>query len=438
MTQEDLQKAWTKLARRTTRKLNAGWWLQAFTPIVVFSSLVAFAAIFYFRSRFYELTIQNMWPWVAGGVVAAAIIAWLLARKNFQDIDYGFTRLESRMRMHNALNAARAGASAWPELPLKPIDGIHWKWDRIAAPAGITAAFLTAAFAWPFVEPEPDAVLPPAEPLAWDQMESALEQLEEKEVADEEDIKEIQKQIEQLRDRPEEEWYSHNSMEATDTLRQALMANIQKLGANMARTQRVLNAMENFADQMNDTTKSRLLDEYKKAVDGMSAGGLRANSALREALKGINPGQLSQLSKEQLEQLSKQLADAAGQCKGCLGEGMSDDLAELMALIEGEGEQEAPGGFGGIKRGPGHTPLRMSKEETDLGTRNFEGVESDDVSRAGIADVLDETIREHEVDRTEIGVRAAGDIGSTGSGGDAVWRSQLLPEEKAVLKEYFE
>ena len=136
--------------------------------------------------------------------------------------------------------------------------------------------------------------------------------------------------------------------------------------------------------------------------------------------------------------MSERLGQCNGACQGGLGEGgLGEDMQELLSLIEGEGQEGVPRGYG-IKRGPGHTPLRLSKDETDLGTRNFEGIESDDVSRASAGDLLDVTEREQEIEETRIGVREAGAINSTGEGGDAVWRNRLLPAEKAVLKNYFD
>jgi len=414
--------------------MNAGWWLQELAPMLVFASLVGFGAILFFRSRFAELTFGNSWPWGAGAFVLLALAAGLRARRHFRGPDYGFVRLESRMRMHNALSAARSGVGPWPDVPMRPLDGLDWKWPRVLLPFAIMSGFLGVAFAYPFGKPDPEAVLRPAEPPLWSLMENALQELEKRDVADKEDLAEALKQLNQLRQKPEQDWYTHSSMEATDNLRRALAANIQKLGANLGAAERTLGAFQNNADQLDVATKSRLLDEFGQAVDGLSMGGLRANNQLRDALKGIDPGKLANLGTEQMRQLRLKFGQGAGKCAGALGEGLGEGESALMSLIEGEG---ASRGYG-LNRGPGHTPLRLSNDETNLGTRNFEGVASDDVTRAAAADLLDITEREHAIDEAPIGVRDGGAIDSTGQGGDAVWRDQLLPDEKAVLKRYFE
>ncbi len=436
MNQRDRELTWTRLARNTVWKMNAGWWLQALAPMLVFTSLVAFCAILFFRSRFVDLNFANTGAWVAGAFAILAVTAWCVARKHFCKRDYGFVRLESRMRMHNALTAARSGIAAWPDVPMRPLDGLDWRWPRVLLPFGIMFAFLGIAFAYPFEKPEPEITLKPSEPPLWSIMENALKALEKEDVAEKEDVDEALKQLNQLREKPNEEWYTHNSMEATDNLRRALAANIQKLGADLNTAERALDAFQNYADQMNEATKSRLLDDFGKAVEGLSMGGMRANSQLREALKGIDPGQLANISAEQMQQLREKLGQCQGQCAGALGEGLCEGESDLFALIQGEGNG-IPRGYG-VTRGPGHAPLQLSDDETDLGTRNFEGVASEDVTRAGAGDLLDITEREHDIDETKIGVRAGGAIESTGEGGDAVWRDQLLPDEKAVLKNYFE
>ena len=436
MNQRDREIAWKKLARLSVLKTNAGWWLQALTPILIFVALAGFCVVFYLRSRFVEIpTAVSAWS-IAGAVLGSCIVAWLIARKHFQSMEKGLVRLEARMKMRNALTAAQQEISAWPEPPIRAMDGVQWRWDRVLLPFVLAVAFLTVAFAWPFKRPETLAELVIAKPPLWDQMEKMLDEIEEEKIVEEEDTKRVREQLEQLMNRPEDEWYSHNSMEATDALRKAVNANMQKLNSNLTTAQRAISAFQQFSDQMDNSTKQRLMDEYAKAVEGMDSGALRANKGLRDALKGIDPSMLKQLSESQMKELQKKLSECQSACSSCLGNGLSEDEKELMSLIQGEGEGLCKNP--GISRGPGHVPLPMSNEETDLGTRNFEGIEGNDFSRSMPADLIDITEREHEIDEEKIGNRAAGAIKSTGDGGDAVWRSQLLPDEKAVIERYFE
>jgi hypothetical protein len=436
MNQRDRETSWIKLARLSVLKFNAGWWLQALTPILIFVALAGFCVVFYLRSRFVEIPAAiSVWSTLAV-ILGSCVVAWLIARKNFQSMEKGLVRLEARMKMRNALTAAQQGISTWPEPPIRAIDGVQWRWDRVLLPFVLAVAFLTVAFAWPFKRPESMDDLVIAKPPLWGQMERMLEEIEEEKIVEEEDTARVREQLEQLMNRPEDEWYSHNSMEATDALRKAVNANMQKLNSNLTTAQRAISAFQQFSDQMDNSTKQRLMDEYSKAVEGMETGALRANKGLRDALKGIDPSMLKQLSESQMKELQKKLSECQGACSSCLGDNLSEDEKELMRLIQGEGEGMSK--IPGISRGPGHVPLPMSNEETDLGTRNFEGIEGNDFSRSIPADLIDITEREHEVDEEILGTRAAGAIKSTGDGGDAVWRSELLPDEKAVLERYFE
>jgi hypothetical protein len=42
------------------------------------------------------------------------------------------------------------------------------------------------------------------------------------------------------------------------------------------------------------------------------------------------------------------------------------------------------------------------------------------------------------VDKSAVGERAGGAAGSTGAGGDRVWKDSLDPEEQKALKKFFE
>lgn len=106
----------------------------------------------------------------------------------------------------------------------------------------------------------------------------------------------------------------------------------------------------------------------------------------------------------------------------------------MMALLK---KQAMGAGRGGVERGPGPAPLFLGAEETNLGTSNIEGVENKDFSKAVPGQVLGIGEAEHEIDETRTGPRQAGSVGSTGQGGDAIWRESLMPSEKAVLKRYF-
>ena len=86
--------------------------------------------------------------------------------------------------------------------------------------------------------------------------------------------------------------------------------------------------------------------------------------------------------------------------------------------------------------GPGAAPLFLGDTESKLGTNNQEAVTNDDLTRAAPADVIGLGEQEHELDTAPVGPRAGG-AADTGQGGERVWKDDLTPAERAVLKRYF-
>ncbi|MDF1816825.1 MAG: hypothetical protein P1V20_31775, partial [Verrucomicrobiales bacterium] len=93
-------------------------------------------------------------------------------------------------------------------------------------------------------------------------------------------------------------------------------------------------------------------------------------------------------------------------------------------------------GRGGINRGRGDAPIFFGDEE-DLKTNNIEGVSGTDLERAMPTDVLGIGLTEHDDEEKPSIRQAGGQLSNKASGGEAVWRESLMPEEKALLKRYF-
>lgn len=111
----------------------------------------------------------------------------------------------------------------------------------------------------------------------------------------------------------------------------------------------------------------------------------------------------------------------------------------MMSQGERLGENQQPGpGNRGIQRGPGEAPMSLSREMTDLGTNNIEGVSNTDLSRALPGDMIGETVIDQgpETERAQ-GSTTGGGVESIGSGGERVWRDQFLPAEQRVLERYY-
>ena len=439
--QVQLSTAWMQQAGRTRRKVNTGWWLARAMPLLVIAGLAGFAVIFVLRSRGLDLPWQRVWPWAAGGGAFLMVAGWLMARRQFISTAQALVRLESELRLHNALTVAAAGRGAWPALIQKADDGWRWRWQTVGGPFAAYAGSLALAL-WLPVAQEAEAKAPVVEPQAWGQMESWMEKLQEEQIVTEEEKEEQLAKISDLRDQPPEKWFSHESLNAGDTLKEQLQRDIQKLAQDLSTAERSLNALQNYADQLSVAAKEQLLKDFDQALADMKANALEIDPKLMEALAGIDPKDLKGLSKEQMDQLRESMKKKASECNGLCenpgflgdGEGEDDKLAEMLGKMEGEGE--GPGN-GGITRGPGTAPLTLSKEENDFGTNKTEAVSNTDLSRARVGDLMAIQDGKHEVDKTSAGPQAAGAVQNTGEGGQQVWRESLTPEEKAVLKRVF-
>ena len=435
---------WRRHAKRLARFINFAWWLERWNTLLLVASLIGAVAILILRDQRIELIPSTSIIIVDAVLVLLALSAWLLARDRFVAVGEAYVRLEKELHLHNALSTARAGVGPWPALPPRDqLDsGYGWNWPRLAAPSLIACALLTTAFLIPVRPLSGDDQAGPEEPPAWEDIDSWLKELEEEDAADETDLERTAERVAQLRNQPEEEWYSHSSMEATDTLKQQLAESIRRLEKDSATANRSLGALQNHSSQLSEASRRRLTSEYNDALEGMKSGGLRPNSALLNSLQNIDLNNLSSLSPSQLQQLRNSLKQTSGSCSKCLGglgvpAGWRND-ADLLS----QGGKGAPGlrfpDGGPIKRGPGEAPISLSQNPSDLGTNNLEEVSSKDYSRATFGDTLAIGEGEHKVDKSAAGPRSAGAVRSTGEGGDRIWRESLLPSEREVLGRYFQ
>lgn len=441
--QAHLAANWHRLAKRAAWKVRLGWWMDASAPWLALVAVSGFVAILWMRSEGVSVDAVVASPWMAGGLLLALAAGWVQARSRFPSEKEAFVRLESRLGLHNALSAAQAGIRPWPELPQAATDGWRWQWPRVLAPFGLAAACLLAAL-WIPLESEASPVVPVTEPQAWLQMDDWLDKLEEQEVLDPESQEDQREKLAELRNRPKDQWFSHESLNAGDTLKEQLSRELGELGRNMQRAEMGLNALQNYDEQLSAQAKERIMKEFDEAVAGLETAALKLDPDLLKKLGQIDPKNLKAMSAADLQKLREALKDKSGACKECQGstgflgdgEGEDDEMAEAFKKwCEGQGGGDKPGN-GGISRGPGTAPLTLADEENDFGTDKLEGVSNTDFSRAQIGDTIELRNGEHEVDKKR-GPQSAGAVSALGEGGEQVWKETLTPEEKAVLKRVF-
>jgi len=440
---------WKRSIARTRRRVNLGWWLEIMGPALLFFGVVSACGVLYLRSAaWFEPTDESIRRirFVAGGVGGLLLVAtWLIARRSFLTTDQAMVRLESQLRLDNGLTAASRGLADWPPVPgeFKRADGWSWNWPRLILPPVFTALLVAFPFLLP-VRPAQGVQVKPNEPMAWQEMEKWLEDLKEEKVADPEKLEEVAKQIDELRENPPEEWFSHSNLEATDSLRESLERSLSELERNTAEAGLTLSALSKFGSEMSPETADRLAEEFAEALQGLETGSMPMD---KEML-----AKLQKLSLEDLKKLDPAAAKAMCDKMGKNGEALKRMLAQCKGTKPGEGEGvlseeeilrmlgELPGegpGKGGIDRGRGDAPMYHEDEESNLATKNLERTTNDDLTRAAPGDVLGVVEAEHQIDKTATTVGSGGAIGSAGKGGGRVWESDLLPEEKAVLNRFY-
>ncbi len=440
---------WNKQAEQVRLRVNLAWWLETFSaPLVVFSIIGAFALIWVRRD------LPGTAPWIPAVVVSAAVlllglVCLALAARKFEKAEESLVRIEAAMCLRNALSAAAAGVAPWPA-PVTRIDaGLKWQWPRLLVPV-IGALALLAAGIWIPVSRASDvAHNAPEQPQAWKQLTSELDHLKEEQVADEKYIEETRKKLEELKAQKEEQWFSHSSLEATDTLKKSHEAETARVEKELGKADKALGDLEKNAGSAGQADKERMVEEFEKALAGLQNGAMKPNPQLLEQMKNLDLKNLADLTPEQLEQLRENLQKNADGLKKAKGEGEGGDWDEDM-LADGDGKGDGDGngdgkdgngdgpGQGGVDRGPGHDSSLLGKKKDPVETGDMAGLQAKDLSRATPGDLLELQDGEHEVDRSASKLSAGGGTEATGKGGDRVWKESLDPDEQRVLKRFFE
>ncbi len=397
--------------------------------------LLAAVVVLWVRTQGYPVVFMSHWPGWLAGVGALFLMGYLQARRFFIGQAQALVRLEAQHRLHNALTMAQLGRSDWPPVPAEVKDGLAWRWTQLSGPVAASLGCLLLAWHIP-ITPEAAAAIASVEPQAWQQMDTWLEKLQEEKIITPEASTEQQAKVDALRQQPNEKWFSHESLNASDTLKEQLQREIAHLGRQMSNAERSLNALQNYGDKLSEEAKEQMLQEFDQALAEMRSGTLEMDPKLMEELSQIDPKNLKSLNQEQLNQLRESLKNKGGTCegfgenKGFVGDGRGE------SEVPGEGPGQKPGN-GGVDRGPGTAPLTLSKEVNDFGAGKNEGIDNQDLSRAQLGSMLGLQDGKHQVDKTSTSPTAAGATSHQGQGGQQVWRESLSHEEKAVLKRVF-
>jgi hypothetical protein len=451
------RKYWKDQSTALSRRINFGWFLQTLSaPLLIVSALGAVATLI-LRREFSGIPLAVIGITLGAGLLITAVVALVLAARRFEKPEQTLVRIEAHASLHSALSAASAGVSPWPEPPQSLPDSLKWHLPKTLAPPLAAVALLAVGLLVPISARQDAPPAPSSQPQSWSQIDSQLEQLRQDEMVDEEYLEEMEKRLEQLRAQEEKEWFSHASLEATDSLKESHNSSMEKLDRELSEAGNALEALAENADKLNAQQKQKLTEQFEQALEGLQNGAMKPNPELLDQLSKLDPNDLGKLTPEQMQQLKEgmeKLKDSLEKCKDCQGgqgQGEGDWEDQLLGEGEGEGEGEGNGpgqgegegedgegpGSGGVNRGPGHDPNVLRGGKDPLETGELTGLDAKDLSRAIPGDLLQLQDGKHTVDESA-SQSSAGGTAAEGKGGDRVWRDSLAPDEQRALKKYFE
>ena len=433
------EQTWRAIAQRTSRKINLGWWLQVLSTPLLITGLIIACAILIIRRELDSLPWLQIILGTAGIISLTGLICWLVARSKFESNKQSLVRLEAAMRLRNALTAADHNVAPWPDVPANINDGTSWHWRRILPPLVGATLIIACGFLIP-IHAKSNIDDTPPEPSAWSDLDTDLNQLDNQEIVQQEYIAEMREKLEKLREQSPDDWFSHSSLEATDTLKKNHQNEQKSLKSNLQRAERNLSELQRGGAKMNNAQKERLLKDFDQALQQMQQGKMKPNKELLKQLQNLDPKELDKLTPEQMNQLRENMRQHAEKLKQ-EGENPGDQPNEGEQGGEGEKESDQPGnspGNGDINRGPGSAPNLLGDPRADAGKGKLERLQSDNLDHTLPGDLLQTQDGEHDVDRSKQGPTAGGHADSRGKGGDRVWKESLLPAEKKALKKFFE
>jgi hypothetical protein len=364
---------------------------------------------------------------VAGGVTLfiLAFTTFLKARSKFMRSQDALVALEADLCLHNALTAASVGLQDWPEF--QPGARLNLRWNlKIAGlqVLGVAMAFLAATLIPLPAKSLPDEVA--GQPAAWDAMEQRIEEVKAAEIVEPQALEELEAALQALRGKPENDWFSHESLETTDHLQESTEAALSELAKNL---ESALAAME-VSRQLESAQMAALSPELQKisaeALKALASGTMPLNEKMLSNLKGLDPSTLRQLSAEEWEKIKAKMSQGISTCSNGFSSGDKAGDALLAVVLASQG---------GVSRGPGSAPFALKDSETNLKTQSIERLENSDLRHAALGDLVGLGTGEHQVDESASG--AAGTLANPSAAGDSPSSVNASPSEQKVLQQFF-
>lgn len=440
---------WLNAAKRLARRVNLGWCLETLTAPLLVTAILTAVGLLIARREFPEIPLWTLAAAVAAITALLTGGCWALAARKFETPAQSLVRIEAAMQLKNALSTAAAGAAPWPAVPPGKIHAnLTWQWPRLLIPSLGALALIAAGLLMPISARLPEPASISEQPQSWKQLSNELDHLTKEEVVDEKYLEETRKKLEELKSQNPENWFSHSSLEATDSLKKSHQAESERVTEELEQAEKALENFEKVAGTANEMEKEKILKDFGEALQELENGAMKPNSELLQQMKELGEKGAQGLTKEQTEQLRKNLQDNLQAMKDAAEkEATGQQTGDPQSKGQGEkgeddgdcdGESEGQNGQGGVQRGPGHDPDVLGKQKNRLDIGERQGLRNEDLSHATPGDLLELQKAEHDVDRSRTGISSGGDTDATGKGGDSVWRDSLDPAEQQTLKRFFE
>lgn len=459
---------WLRAASRAQRLINLGWWLNVFVPTFTVSSVVLAALLLLGR----KFGVASLLLQGAGVVIAVSLggVTYAIAKRSFFDKRATLAELDRALNLNNALTCAELSIGRWPGMvPLASMPQLRLR--EIVLPLLFGSGLLLAAAYVPVAREEVALNLNPDAPPAWAETEKVLESIEESGVVSPESMKRFEERLESLRAEPEERWYDHSTLEASESLLQDAERAKEELAAAVSSLGEALKRSEQAAQQLEQGNESDLgaASARKKEANAsleqnlreLAEGNMQLADDLTAALEGaasaseeLSPEQAKALhdrlkaAKESLEK-GKQGEGSGGDATGAKGEGKkspaSSGSGEGKNGEKGDGmTADSPSGScapgeecsGGVSRGPGTAPIEYKDTQSPALAAKPELIKGDPEHREGDRE-LRQIEKLHPEEQRDLAAGGAGGAAQLEKGGDAVVRGDYTPDERRILESYF-
>ena len=424
---------WLAKANQVARRVNFAWWLETLSLPSLIGATLGAATLLIARREFSPVPWEILAAAISGGILLLMLICWVWAARKFEQPEQSLVRIEASMNLHNVLSTARAGMIPWPTPPKKVDAGLAWHWPRLLAPPlGMLGIFATGLIIPIAVKNhQPDGS--PEQPPAWRELNVELDHLTKEEVVDQEYLEETRKKLDELKSQEQEQWFSHSSLEATDSLKKSHRAEAERIEREVARAEKALFEIEQNSEVADQAQKTRMMEEFDRALENLQNGAMKLNPELLEQMKQLDFKKSTELTAEQIEQLRKNLKKNIEAMRNSEGDQNDKYGSNELLAEEPNGED-----VGDPLRGPGHFPSTLGKEKDFLEIGKLSGLDAKDLSQSTPGDLLELSDGKHDSDRSASKVASGRSAGANGNGGDQVWRDSLNPDEQRTLKRYFE